>query len=416
MPNWLSAPITPDCCPPKAKQEEKALNVQRKCPVCNDNGFEVLYQQNFAESDFNLITNSCVVTCDLCGMGFLTPIPAQQEWDEYYMLFSKYAIAATTNSNDQSRFDRIADFFASANIADSSSVLDIGCSNGGLLETLAKRGFNKLTGVDPAPISPQFLREGSNVQYIQATINNFTSSLYYDVISLEQVLEHLVEPRTIIKKIAEMQMPGGLIYIGVPNGKNFTQSTDGPFQQFSVEHVNFFSLSVLKTLMHDFGYVLSSYQEIQQEVATHIEVPLLMTLWIKTGKKFTNEIIKDYDLRLELSDYIAQSSKLFEKVVTSLSEWVLRTPGLYLWGAGTHTLRLIGDTKLDVAHIKAIIDSNPFYCGRSIRGIPILSPSSVLNPMIPILISSFIAQKSIAIYSKEILGLENELLLLYPET
>jgi len=58
-----------------------------------------------------------------------------------------------------------------------------------------------------------------------------------------------------------------------------------------------------------------------------------------------------------------------------------------VWGAGTHTLRLLETSMLAQANILAFIDSNVRYHGKRLRGIEILSPEQAFTPDATVLIS-----------------------------
>ena len=391
------------------------MQIQRTCPVCNEEKYTVLFKQRFAHSDYNPIVDYVVVVCDRCGMGYVNPVPDQHDWDQYYMQFSKYATPTTISEVDQFRFSIIAEFLKDELISESATILDVGCGSGGLLKTLAQKGFHQLTGLEPAPVGNHFSSQDSSILFINEPFDSLNVESYYDVIILEQVLEHLGDVRRVIQKVSALQKPGGLVYIGVPDGLKFKDCSDGPFQQFSVEHINFFSLEALKRLMNIFGFRRVKEQQILYSIAHNIETTALMTLWCKDNKPLVIDIGKDLELGSALSGYIEQSDRDFREIYNTVAKLVGRGSELYIWGAGTHTLRLIENTKLNNASIRAIIDSNPFYLGRSIRGIPIIPSDIALESTLPILISSCISQNAIVKYIRDSRGLGNELILLYPE-
>jgi FlaA1/EpsC-like NDP-sugar epimerase len=77
---------------------------------------------------------------------------------------------------------------------------------------------------------------------------------------------------------------------------------------------------------------------------------------------------------------------------------------LAVWGAGTHTLRLLETSKLGRAHIVAFIDSNPRYQGKQLRGIPIVTPREFQSADATILISSQVAESEIKAQIRNQLG------------
>jgi SAM-dependent methyltransferase len=46
------------------------------------------------------------------------------------------------------------------------------------------------------------------------------STLRFDIVNVEQVFEHLVEPRAVLEQLASMLKPGGILKIGVPDGRH----------------------------------------------------------------------------------------------------------------------------------------------------------------------------------------------------
>ena len=73
---------------------------------------------------------------------------------------------------------------------------------------------------------------------------------------LEQVLEHLMEPLDILTALRDRMVPGGIIYIAVPNCAGTTIPQD--FAEFHnvqpLEHVNAFTPATLSTLMQNAGF------------------------------------------------------------------------------------------------------------------------------------------------------------------
>jgi len=80
---------------------------------------------------------------------------------------------------------------------------------------------------------------------------------------------------------------------------------------------------------------------------------------------------------------------------------------------GTHTQRLMATSRLAQADIRAFVDSNPRYQGKTISGVPVLAPAALKGRLEPILISSRIFQQEIQEQIRNQLGLTNELILLY---
>ena len=84
-----------------------------------------------------------------------------------------------------------------------------------------------------------------------------------------------------------------------------------------------------------------------------------------------------------------------------------------MWGAGTHTLRLLKTGSLANARIVGFIDSNRNYQGKQLRGIPILAPEAIEGANETILISSHVAEQEIKAHIQNDLKWANPIVCLY---
>jgi 2-polyprenyl-3-methyl-5-hydroxy-6-metoxy-1,4-benzoquinol methylase len=99
-----------------------------------------------------------------------------------------------------------------------STILDVGCSRGRFGETL--HGANpawKLYGIDP---DPEAAAEAS-VHYEHVTCGYFPDDLVgddrFDCIVLNDVLEHVVDPWTMLEQAAGLLSPTGRVVASIPN-------------------------------------------------------------------------------------------------------------------------------------------------------------------------------------------------------
>jgi cyclopropane fatty-acyl-phospholipid synthase-like methyltransferase len=103
-------------------------------------------------------------------------------------------------------------------------VLDVGCGYGGLMISMAEQGAN-ITGVEIDPERANLgrlrLEElGIPCDYREADIcePSIRESLgLFDVITCQDVLEHVMDPTSMVQTICSMLRPGGVIFVQVPN-------------------------------------------------------------------------------------------------------------------------------------------------------------------------------------------------------
>tara|TARA_R110002094_G_scaffold165367_1_gene149234 strand:- start:455 stop:1369 length:915 start_codon:yes stop_codon:yes gene_type:complete len=134
-------------------------------------------------------------------------------------------------------------------------LLDFGCGDGETIAQAAMFGFEaagidvsrsriETAGINKSPIFPdleRFDRDGGGKVH---------------AIILEQVLEHLMEPRDILVALGERLLPGGILYIAVPDCTGITVPRDfAAFHRVQpVEHVNAFTPNTLATLVENAGF------------------------------------------------------------------------------------------------------------------------------------------------------------------
>ena len=300
--------------------------------------------------------------CKNCDFIFVGNIPSKEYYIKYYKKQSKYeGVRKHDIHEDQITFELLA--FVRKNISKNSNILDIGCSTGYLLSVLKKDGYKNLLGIEPAPKCKEIAKNEYNINVKTVDLENFNSSIKYDLIILSAVLEHLVEIKESIEKIKNLLTDDGYLYIGVPDTSNFYLNTIEPFGEFSTEHINFFTESSLYFLMRGFTNVLIK-----------TDSKSLHSFWQK-GDIGVKSVLKYIDLS-------ESKLKIIKKQINSLSKKVI------VWGAGALSQRLLSTTNIK-NKIVFFVDSNSNLQGAKLDGIPIYSPDVIKNYKYPILISSY---------------------------
>lgn len=98
-----------------------------------------------------------------------------------------------------------------------SSILEIGCSTGLLMEAFMRAGFQHLTGIDvsPAAIEQCRLRQAGTALVMNGSHTSFTNR-NFDVIVASDVLEHLADDAEALAEWARLLKPGGKLVVFVP--------------------------------------------------------------------------------------------------------------------------------------------------------------------------------------------------------
>jgi SAM-dependent methyltransferase len=279
---------------------------------------------------------------------------------------------------------------------------------------ISKEWIREYLGIDPSPSCSRTAQKlyGIRVKNLPVSeIPDFESP--FDLVVLNSVLEHIRDLDDSLKTMKNLLKPGGLIWIEVPDVTRFADLTSVAFQQFSMEHINFFSSISLTNLMQKNGFEVEAiWQNVRQLAA--IQDPALSTLY-RRNKKISNVSSPsgDSNTRQALLDYLESSYQVDANVLKKIDKIVESGQTIIVWGVGTHTQRLLATSKLNKMNIKAFIDSNPNYQGKTLNNVLIYSPDALANMMEPILISSRLYQDEIAHDIREKLGFRNKIILLY---
>jgi 2-polyprenyl-3-methyl-5-hydroxy-6-metoxy-1,4-benzoquinol methylase len=95
-------------------------------------------------------------------------------------------------------------------------LLDVGCGNGWVSEMFAERGW-EVVGIEPTTAGCE-QTAARGIEIHQGTINTVDlPDESFDTVLFFHVLEHVVDPRTDLRRAIKMLKPGGKLLIGVPN-------------------------------------------------------------------------------------------------------------------------------------------------------------------------------------------------------
>jgi SAM-dependent methyltransferase len=137
-----------------------------------------------------------------------------------------------------------------------ATILEIGCGNGSLLLTLANIGYSRLSGTDISTAGAKPLsRKG--IVFKSANIEKkFPFDKSFDVIILNQVFEHLLDPKFVLARCKEHISEKGKIIIATPN----SDSVDiGIFNKYwdginAPRHFFIFSVRAMESLAKKIGF------------------------------------------------------------------------------------------------------------------------------------------------------------------
>lgn len=397
---------------------EDQFENKRGCAVCGSEKVRILFQQHFAIlSNGSLMGGYDVAICQDCGFAFADNIPDQKVFDIYYHQMSKYEHqehAGEATEFESRQFPEIARLVRGYLSSPQERILEIGCANGGLLNAIKKLGYPNVFGVDPSPVCAKNAENLYHVQVSTDTLSTVSLEIgQFNFIILVAVLEHIRDIEGALKKLDQLLAPSGRILIEVPDATRFADSPDAPFQEFSIEHINFFSPISLANLLAAHGFSQTYSAQTSSEQTDAKTGYAIRAIFGRRNDRSSPDRVYDSDTKRALTAYIEKSQAVENRIHQAVDSLVANGKQIIVWGVGTHTQRLLATSRLSGAQIAAFVDSNPNYHGKRLNGKPILSPSELQGRNEPILVSSRIFQSEIVRQIRVDLKLQNEVFTLY---
>ena len=390
--------------------------IPRACPVCRSSSKRHLYTQRFSGlSEASLLDGYEVVVCTDCGLGYADNLPPQSAFDAYYRDLSKYEnqhVDGALSAYDRKRFPETVGLIAGSLPDRNTRILEIGCSTGGLLEALQAAGYTSVVGLDPSPVCTRLARERCGAVTITGSLSDLGPEAgSFDLIILGSVLEHLRDMDAAMVCLKTLLSAQGHLYLEVPDASRFPEHVLAPFQEFSLEHITYFSPESLANLLglHCFEAVFT--RQATPEPSPGIFAVEVKALFRHTGR--SRPWVPDTRTKGALEAYVGRSQALEQGLASILDRLAESHLPILVWGVGTHTQHLLSSSRLGEVNIQAFLDSNLNYRGHTLQGAPVLGPGDLAGRTEPILISSQQFQEEIADQIRNGLGLSNEIIRLY---
>ena len=231
------------------------------CICCNSIKREVV--SNIGRDLLKLET----VICIGCGLIHSNPIPSKEELSKFYKekyrsdykqtYAPKIKHTIRYSSGTIYHLNTILSFIENPN---NKKLLDIGSGSGELLYFAKKAGFD-VFGIEPNQGYAEFCKDKLslpifNGTYEEADIQDST----YDVIFMNEVLEHMPDPMNVLRDIHSYLKDGGILIVNVPDieiGKH------SPLKRFHYAHVYNYNHLSLKKIVE-----ISKFKILNKETST----------------------------------------------------------------------------------------------------------------------------------------------------
>lgn len=229
---------------------KKDVSEYINCPLCSSKNFKKFWVKDGFQ----------YVKCQNCEFVYLNPRLDKQSLFEFYNgpWVKVYNSRKFYNKNEMVEKKNIKDLMEINSIIKNGKLLEIGCGDGHFLQ-MARDNYNyEVFGVELDSETSQYARIKRGLINVktEAFENIKFPENFFDVVYMNDVLEHLQNPFQIIEECQKILKPGGLIVINVPNVDGLIYKFVGEKHTcvFGFEHLNFFSDKTLSFILAKIGF------------------------------------------------------------------------------------------------------------------------------------------------------------------
>jgi SAM-dependent methyltransferase len=238
--------------------------------------------QGHAGVALDTVSGVTVIDCDACRFKHIVPIPTPAELvqvygDEYYSTEKPHYIEHHIEDRDWLSlvYTERYDLFERELEPGRRRLLDVGSGPGYFLQHGAERGWS-VRGLEPSSQAVAHSR-GLGLDITQGFLDAETARGLgrFDVVHLNEVLEHVPDPRGVLALVETLLDPGGLVALMVPNDYSPFQAAlrDAcDFEPWWVDphHVNYFDVRSIQRLLEE------RFEIVSVETSFPIDLFLLM--------------------------------------------------------------------------------------------------------------------------------------------
>jgi 2-polyprenyl-3-methyl-5-hydroxy-6-metoxy-1,4-benzoquinol methylase len=234
------------------------LSLPTHCPACHGTEFRLEHQMS---------NQTELHRCESCGLvardRIMTPDECKQRYsDRSYFFKSTTPTEGLYGYNDYLRYRDIHMFLCTVRLdeieeyTEPGKLLDLGCGPGVLLDSARARGW-EISGLDISSYAVEIARAYYNISVVEGEfVEAGFPGEHFDVVTMDDFLEHTPNPREVIVEAARVIKSGGLLAISTPNPSGISAWLMGRqwFHYKQEEHFYLFSRESLRRILEELDF------------------------------------------------------------------------------------------------------------------------------------------------------------------
>ena len=298
------------------------------CNLCGSSRYCLVYRRpkiekklkplpsSYTISESELEKPDKIVRCMTCGLVFAIPEdPIKELTQDYVNMADPEYLKEERGRRAQADIvlRKIAKFKRSGKL------LDIGCGPGFFLDQAKRQGW-AVHGVDLSQWSKDHAKAHFNIDITQGLLTDARfPDRAFDVIVMNDVIEHLEDPKCVLKEIRRILKNDGIIYISTPDIQSFlSRLLSAKWWGINKYHLYYFSKKTIEKLFDEVGFKPLRYSSYPRTFSLNYWVTRLRSYppFIYKPVEFISNIgdLGHWLLKITLHDQIGVIAKKIQRL------------------------------------------------------------------------------------------------------
>ncbi len=288
------------------------LENRTHCPLCRSENIkpfkkgtfdpETIKTENFKITDSAYGSLWTFSSCKNCGFVFSNPYVPEEHITDFYSQLEDHEYSTEAEGrtkNFTTIFKRLNRLQKKIPHTD-NTLLDIGAASGIFLNLAKQEGY-EIEGIEPSEFLVNEAHERCGIQLFKGTVEEYKTNKKFPVVTLLDILEHLVEPDAFMSEVDKLIDENGLLVIVTPDIKSLAARLTGKrWWHYRIAHINFFNREALAYLLEKHGYdILMKKKYVWNFTLFYLVTRVFPFL---KEKKALQKILKRVHLKLPLFD------------------------------------------------------------------------------------------------------------------